>query len=492
MRDRLELVRLESVEQRLRAYYDGASKGRRLAGWKARDLGPEGTSLDLALLRQRARDLGRNNPFACSALGALVADVIGEGIRARIVNRSTGKPVRAVAERWRRWAESTECDADGNCDLYGLQALAMRTLAESGEVLIRRRIRSASFGLSTPMQLQVIEPDYLDASRDGRLDNGNRIVGGIEVDRRGQRVAYHLRTEHPATTSVILKHQTVRVPASEVLHLFRVERPGQMRGVTWLAPVITRLRLLDDYEDAALERARVAACFGAFIYEPDGPGAGPLVSSASDASTALTERIEPGLIQHLGPGQDIRFGQPPQNGDYPDFVRSQLRAIAAGLGMPYEVLAADLSQTNYSSMRGGWLQYHRRIVQWRWHILIPVMCQGVWSWWTEVESIASGPVSDRLRIEWTPPTREMIDPAKEITAMVQRIRAGLVSWAEAVREQGYDPDDVLAEIAAYQERADELGVVLDVDARRSGQAGGQGQADDGASDGASGESDAQA
>lgn len=464
-RKRLELQHYESATDRLRSY-EAASKSRRMAGWKTIDPGPPSTGTDLALIRQRARDLARNSPFANSAMGAITSDIVGEGIRARVVHSLSGKPVRVVSERWRKWAESTDCDADGRHDLYGLQALVMRTVVESGECLIRRRVRSRSLGLSTPLQLQVIEPEYLDASRDGKRTNGNRVTGGIEVDRRGRRVAYHVRTEHPGSTGVMMADRTVRVPASNVIHLYRVDRPGQLRGVSWLAPVVSRLRLLDDYEDAALERARVAACFSAFIHEPE---IGMVPPNTTDPE-ALTERVEPGLIQHLGPGQDVRFASPPQNTDYPDFVRSQLRAISAGLGMPYEVLSGDLSQTSYSSTRAGWLQYHRRIRQWRWHLLIPLFCKGVWDWWVETESIARGPVTDRLRVEWTPPTREMIDPAKEIVALTKRVRAGLVSWAEAVREQGYDPDDVLTEIAQYHDRADELGVVLDTDPRTAANA----------------------
>lgn len=142
--------------------YEGASIGRRTQGWRSSisdanaAMGPS-----LSRLREVARDLVRNNPYAESALNTVGDHVVGWGI--------VGKPrtpnPRAI-DLWNSWAGTTACDADGRNDMAGLQKLVMRTVVESGEVIVRRIPRRLEDGLPIPLQLQVLEPDYLDDSKD--------------------------------------------------------------------------------------------------------------------------------------------------------------------------------------------------------------------------------------------------------------------------------------------------------------------------------------
>ena len=203
--------------------YDGAAKGRRTDGWRA-----PGSSADTeigvagALLRDRMRDLVRNNPHAAKAVAVLVNNVIGAGImpRAASGDDTLDRKVDALFERW-----TAECDADGQLDFYGLQTLICREMVEAGEVLVRRRLRRSSDGLPVPLQLQVLEADFLDATKSGAVGAG-RLVQGIEFDPVGKRRAYWLHAEHPGDTYGALQNglQSRPVPASEIAHVYEKQR----------------------------------------------------------------------------------------------------------------------------------------------------------------------------------------------------------------------------------------------------------------------------
>lgn len=129
--------------------YDGAERRRRIDGWRT-----PGTSADTeigaagALLRDRMRDLVRNNPHAAKAVAVLVNNIIGSGIMPRA---ASGDEVldRKVDALFTRWSDA--CDADGQLDFYGLQTLICREMVEAGEVLVRRRPRRASDELAVPV-----------------------------------------------------------------------------------------------------------------------------------------------------------------------------------------------------------------------------------------------------------------------------------------------------------------------------------------------------
>lgn len=436
--------------------YEAARRTRRTSGWLAPNTGPNAEIAGAAeRLRARSRDLVRNNSFAARAVAAIAQNAVGTGIVART-------PVRRVAEAWREWIEV--CDADRALDWYGIQTLVARAVVESGECLVRFRPRRQEDGIRPPLQLQMLEPDYIDSSKNGRTETGY-MLDGIQYDLIGRRVGYWLYSSHPGERLVGAgMPASSLVPAGEVLHIYRKDRPGQERGAPWLAPVIMRMRDLDDYEEAELVRKKIEACFAAFVIGGD-PGR-TLGAARTDATGQRVEQFEPGMITYLGDSEDVRFATPQPSAGYPEYVRHQLRAIAAGLGMPYEVLTGDLSQTNYSSIRAGLLEFRRMIEQFRWQVLIPQLCQPVWDRFTRDLG-----VEERVPVTWTPPRWEWVDPAKEADAIQTNIRNGLMTWREAVSEMGYDPDEQLAEIAATNAAWDAAGVVLDCDPRKVTQGG---------------------
>lgn len=446
--------------------YEGASATRSGAyGWRA-----IGTDANAEIktqgyqLREIARDMVRNNPFAARGVQVISEAVVGSGIIPNIETTVPGAK-KELQDLIKAHCDTTAIDADRRHNLYGLQTLAMRAVVEAGQVLIRRRLRRAEDGLPLPFQLQVLEVDFLDTRKDGPIAGGF-ILGGIEYNNIGVRVAYHLFREHPGNVATYRLPESARVPASEVAHVYRMDRPGQMNGVTWFAPVILAMRDFADYEEAQLVRQKIAACFSAFITKADG-GVSPLLGdkSTEKAATGLPqEGIEPGLVMRLRDGEQVTFGVPPQVEGYRDFSTVTLHKIAVGLGVDYASLTGDNSQGNFANSRMGWLRFYRSVENWQWNMAVPSMCDPIGGWLLDACALVTGRRVP-ARIQWTPPRREMFDPSKDTKAAIEAIRGGLSSRSAEVRKLGYDPEDLEIEIKADNDRADQAGFTFSSDSR---------------------------
>lgn len=469
-------VRARAAMTVLRRGYEGAKLGRRTEGWIAP---PTGANAEIATaasrLRARSRDLVRNNPFASKAVQALVGNLAGTGIMPPA--RADEATLADAADRlWARFAD--ECDADGRTDFYGLQSLVARTMAESGECLVRLRQRRAADpgsgpgrALAVPLQLQVLEPDHLDAGRDRELPNGGIVFQGIEFDALGRRVAYWLFPVHPGEVAGFRRPSLASRPvaAGNVLHVYERLRPDQVRGVPWFAPAMLRLRDLEEYDDAELVRKKIKACFAAFVLNAEDDET--LGEAATDNSGRRVESFEPGMIEYLAAGKDVKFAAPAASGGYGEYMRQQLHAVAAGVGLTYELLTGDLSQVNYSSIRAGLIEFRRRMEALQWQVLVPALCQPTWRRFVDVAQAVGALPAGEIDGEWTAPRFEAVDPLKDVQADILAVRAGLMTLKEAIARQGYDPADVLAEIAATNAELDRLGVVLDTDPRKATRTG---------------------
>lgn len=442
--------------------FEGASTGRRTDGWITPSTNAN-TELKGALvkLRDRSRDLSRNNPIASRALQVITSNTVGTGIVGQH-KASTKELAMTWDQLWSSWAETSAIDQDGRLDIYGIQSLIMRSIAEAGEVLIRKIPQPSSAGLPVPLKIQVLEPDFLDSAKDEKLSNGGMIVQGVEIDASGRRVAYWLFPAHPGSGSG--NQTSARVPADQVIHAFRPDRAGQLRGYPWAAPVMIRLKDCDDFMDAMLVRQKIAACFTAFVSDIESP------LDSTSAARALGEKLEPGVIEILPPGKDIKFATPPGADGSGEFIASTLRQIAAAYGITYEAMTNDYSRVNYSSGRMGWIEMSRNVQSWQWQIMISQVCAPLWGWFRDA-AVLTGARAEGVSMSWTPPRREMIDPSKEISATINAIRGGLMSISEAHRQSGFNSDALLEEIALDNSKIDALGLILDSDARKTMKAG---------------------
>jgi lambda family phage portal protein len=434
--------------------YDAASYGRRTDGWKSNGASAN-NELNRAVktLRDRSRELCRNNPYAIKAVRDIKLNTIGSGIRPAIKSESK-ITIKKLKKAWKDWAETTQCDFDGENDIYGLQGLVVRTVAESGECLVLKKVYKKGI---IPFQLQVLEPDFIDTIKfRAKSNNQGAIINGVEYDVDGRKVGYWLFESHPGDIygyNIVSKFVSI----NEVAHIYYKERPGQNRGVVMSAPSMTRLRDFDDFEDAELMKQKIAACFAAFITDPNDV-------TGQQSNTNNIEAIEPGAIEYLSPGKEVTFSNPPSRDGHGEFATSSLRGISAGFGVTYEGMTGDLSQVNFSSGRMGRIGFQKQISDWQLNMTIPMLCNKTWDWFMEGCMIA-GIIRERVSCDWTCPRNEMIDPVKEADGLKQMVRAGFMSWAEAVRKQGYEPDEMILEMKQYYDEFANLGLQLDTDPR---------------------------
>lgn len=446
---------LDSYADKQRGY-EGASKGRRTDGWKATgtsanaEIGPA-----LHTLRNRSRDLVRNNPYARRISRVMPNNIIGTGIRPTPVKDSPSAAKR-FKQAWKDWAETTACDFDDMHNLYGLQKIAMRAVVDSGEVVILRRRNPEK---SVPIELQVLEGDFIDTEKNGvpGQEQGSYCIQGVEFNKKGKRIAYWIFESHPGEQfQFIQRYKSRRIPAEDVLHIYAVERPGQVRGVPLIIASMVRLKDFDEYEDAQLVRQKIAACFSVFVMDQQDS-----VMKGDQKAVDMAERVEPGIIEHLPPGKDVKFATPPGADGYADYTRKVQQGIAAGSGISYEAMTGDLSGVNFSSGRMGWIEMQREIEDWQWNTFIPRFCEGTYKWFIDA-AVMAGVLRSNVSVSWTTPRRVMLDPVKETNAKVSQISSGLLSLTEALLEDGYDFDEVIQQIAAEQNKIKELGVVLSI------------------------------
>jgi lambda family phage portal protein len=355
---------------------------------------------------------------------------------------------------WEEWAEGTACDFFGQTNFYGLQIQAMETMVVRGSVLVRRRMREENLldGVA-PLQLQVMEPDWLDFSK----DDGSRIRFGKQFDDQGRLEGYWIRRGHPGETDWRLTVGSDFVPAGEIAHMYRIRRPGQAIGVPWGFAALLTMRDLADRREAKLMSDKLTACFMAFVVDSD-----PEAVAAEDAK-GLVDSLEPGAVEILPPGKDIRFAQPPVSGDYVSVDKHHLRAVAAAYEVPYEQLSGDLSEVNYSSIRMGRLGFHAAVMEWRTTILEPQLLNRVALWFGQSLREVTG-MRVPTRWTWTPPRLAMVDPAKEVPMLVAEVTAGFRSLEDVHRSvYGSYTDEVLAQLEANLKEARARKLALSVD-----------------------------
>lgn len=464
--------------------YKAASHGRRLRTWRVSGSGPNTVTVaGLRTIQSRARAAGRNDPWAGAGLDKLDANGIGTGIMAKMVNGSPALQA-AVKKVWSRWSQ--EADADGMLTFEGLQALAWHEWHEVGEVFARLRPRRASDGLTVPLQVQIIEAEQCPCDLYTVASNGNQVRAGVEFDRIGRRVAYWMYPAHPGDTitSIGDRNDLRRVPAEEIIHVYRPLRAGQIRGVPDIASAMVRMFNLESMDDAVLERVKVANLFAGWYVQESGAAdpdnlTGDMQTDTDPDGTPLAG-LEPGTMQELPPGVKPQFSDPPTPGqEYSEFLRSHLMAIAARYGVPYEVLTGDLRNVSDRALRLILNEFRRGIEMRQWLFFIPMFCQRIRTAFFDRATLAGAleipnyaeQRADVVETLWVPQGWPYSHPVQDVDADVKAIRAGLQSRTATILAKGEDPEQVDAENAEDVRRASEHGLVYDTDPKKVSQAG---------------------
>jgi len=468
--------------------YRGAEKDRTKGEWlPGSGSADEDLLNELPILRERSRDLNRNDPHAAGLTESIIANVIERGIRpqSRIDGARLGlsdeltEELRSQAETiWRRW--TPVADAGGRLSFEEIQALVLRQVLESGEALLLP-VRLSDADRPYYLALDIIEPDRLATPPSQRQNRS--IRSGVEIGGKGEPIAYWIKKTHPGDTRSRGYRQDdyIRIPAKDekgrpnVLHIYRVLRPGQTRGCPIFAPALAYFKHLDSYLEAELVGARVAACLAAFIKTSEPYGAAVGRATDTDSRDNRVEALEPGMIEYLLPGEEIRTIVPnPPGNTFSPFVERVLRAVGSALGMPYEIVAKDFSRTNYSSARAALLEA-RRIFKTMQAWIAAKLCQPVWELLLEEAYLRDQFLEAKLKLRttvpdfyehreeytrarWIAPGWSWVDPTKEVQAARLALLSHLTTLADEAAAQGKDYEEVLEQQAREQKKIDALGL----------------------------------
>jgi len=360
--------------------YTGSSKSKRsLNSFRPKNSDVNSTLEDeLDTLQARSRDMIRNNPIATGAIETNVTSVVGSGLSldARVDYNYIGMS-QDEAEIWERnaerefsiWADTLECDVERTLNFYEMQELAFRSTLESGDCfIITPRFKRGDNPYS--LKMQIIEADR--CSNPDNKRNTETLAFGIERETTGAPKKYHFSNFHPGNASYVKdkKWQGIeafgsRTSLPNVLHLFFKQRPGQSRGVPYLAPVIDPLRQIEKYTDAELTAAVVSAAFTVFIKSEADIEEILKQMSPEDAKQFVTESkntdisLGNGAVVGLLPGEDITTANPGRpNANFDPFVSSILSQVGVSLGIPYELLLKRFT-ASYSAAQAAFLEAWR-------------------------------------------------------------------------------------------------------------------------------------
>ena len=366
-----------------------------------------------------------------------------------------------IEYHWKEWCKRQHCSVDGRLDWQALTELGLTAAVRDGNVMYRK-FQGSQFG-KYGYQLQILEIDHLDFELNQTLNDGGKIVMGVQVDNLDRVVAYHMFRDHPGNYGPGSARERIVVPADKILHVFRPERPGQILGVPWSYTALRRLNMLNGYETAALTNARAGASKMGFI-EPGEEDDGAIDPDDADEmetteSGAIVEDLEPGTVERLNPGEKFTGFDPAYpNGEIETFIKVMLRGAAAGLGVSYHGLANDLSGANFSTLRQGTNEERdewRMLQGWLANQLHDPVAEDVLRM-----SILTGHINlpfaklENFNVrEWKGRGWQAVNPAQEASAHERNLKNKLTSPQDVVAESGQDLDEIYEKFEAASDMA---------------------------------------
>ena len=436
------------------------------------------TSLDsdlftaLNTLRARSRQLTQNNPYGQKFLRMVASNVVGQGFTLQARAQDKGQPDlvdnKSLQTAFEEWSKRGNCDVTGQMSFVELCRLIMRTVACDGEVLIRRvRGRKVNkFGYA----LQILDIDRLMVQEQRKLDNGNVMRMGVEINTLGKPVAYWVRQAHPYDAFMQTSAPVIeRIPAEDIFHFFIPLRPEQRRGVPWMHAAIERLYHIGELDQSALIAARKGADSLGFFTSPNGLPPDP---TASGSDNSAIEVSVPGTYDTLPEGYDFKaYDSKYPNDVYADFMKSALRAVASAIGVAYNGLANDLEGVNYSSIRSGVLEereFWMELQDW----LISAFLIPNYEDWLLMSlgmSAVTGPTGFPLPAtkydkfsahEWQGRRWGWVDPLGDMQANILAMNNGIKSRTRICAESGTDREIVWQELQREQEEIKSMNLNL--------------------------------
>lgn len=418
----------------------------------------------LVTLRNRSRELSRNDAYVARYLNLLSANVVGHnGVRVNVKARNEDQTLdvigNTIIERsWKKWSKKGNCTVDGQLSFLDCQKMFIEALARDGEVLIRHvRDPNSEFGY----KIQFLEADHLVDTKNEFYTNGNRIIMGVEVNDKKQPVAYHMYKDHPHDYGYTQKTETIRVPAEDITHAFIRQRPEQTRGYPFIASVMSSIKMLNGYYESELVASRVSSAKMGFFTSPAGDGY--VGDDVQDEYTPIMD-AQPGSFEQLPAGVSFTpFDPTHPTTAFESFSTAMLRSIASGLNISYHSLSNDLSSVNYSSLRAGSLedrdQY--RMLQ---KFMIEHFIEPIFMNWLSkaMLSAINLPIQkyDKFadNVSFIPRSWGWVDPQKEMAANIQGLQNGIVTYQDIESNYGRDVEELFEQHEREERLAEQYGI----------------------------------
>ena len=438
--------------------FTGSSKSRRsLSSWITGNNDADSDILpDLPTLRERSRDLERNNPIASGAIKTKVINVVGPGLKHKssidrdVLNMTDEQAdvwERNAEREWRLYWESQECDLSRTMNGAEIERMIYKQIKTNGEIFIlfpRRQRKNAPYSL----KIQAVEADRV--CNEDNVRDTKQLTAGVEKDDDGAPIRYHILEQHPGNKLFLKNRKWKKIPAfgaksglRNVLHIYKVDRPGQTRGVPDLAAVIEPLKQLGRYTEAEIDAAVIAAFFTVFITTEAGDAELSSMEPTDEVGGKTSDddyKLGKGAILGLSDGESIETANPGRpNANFDPFAMAILRQIGAALGLPFEVLIKHY-QSSYSAARAALQDAWRYFVTERtwfaskFHQMVYeiFMYEAVSSGRINAPGFFQDPLIQKAYCgaEWVGPAKAVIDEVKEVKAASERINIGISTLQE--------------------------------------------------------------
>lgn len=464
-----------------------------LLGWLI-EPGDAEDSIDLysSTLRQRARDLFEGGGLARSGPTTLTTSVVGWGIQPKpkidgdflgLSDEQREETERNILREFKLWADSSMCDAERQQNFYGLQQLAFLSMLMSGDVFVL-------FGMKenkrTPYQttIRLLEADRIctpDSSGDSEsreTDGGGRIIDGVEINKEGEVIKYHIASRSPIAGNNNSELNWTAIEAygkdtgyPNILHIMTHERPEQRRGVPFVAAEIEALKQFTRYMNAELAANVVSAMLTAFITSDEDDGSFGMEDAVNDEDKVTDDDLQlelrPGAIYSLPPHKKVETVNPLRsNSQFEAFVSTSITVIASSMGIPKEVLIKKY-ESNYTAARAALLDFWRTVRVYRTRFNSSFN-QPIYEQWLS-EAVAAGRIEapgffDDPAIRqawcgcsWMGASMGHVDPLKEVNAAAARIANNITTQEQEASE--YNGNDWAANV---RQRRKEIETLRDI------------------------------
>lgn len=408
-------------------------------------------------LVQHSRHAAQNFDYARAYEMLFRRHVIGpNGIRLSMnVREPDGRKDKAandlIEAAWAKWGKFGSPTICGKLSWWGVECQMATAIAREGGAFLRFHVgrKRGRYG----MQVEPVPFDLLDLDYTVPLTGGGYVESGIECDPDGRPVAFHIWSVAQTETHRAIPRRRLRVPASQMIHVLVPEEIGQALGVPRSATALRLMNMSERFQESAMTAANYGAA--QMIFFEQGDTSGQIGGEA--VSEVPLDDIEGGTMAVLPPGVKAV----PHVPQYPDaqvepFLRTMGTSQAAGMGVAYETLTADLSKANFSSLRAGkgeereeWKMLQRAVFE--------ALHDRVFSRWLSVAVLSGSirlPMAKMDKFDaaiWRPRGWPSVNPKDDATANANDLASGNKSLTEIVAERGRSLEDVLDERAAEVE-----------------------------------------